>query len=222
MEAQTLLAVVAVVVSLAALSISSTISWRQLRSMQSANHLPVAIELLTRDYGQPEFQQNERAMLEQLSTIDPAGGVFGLPEPLLSKSLQVINFYDSIGILVAFGCVEEELVLTTINYRIRQVWTTLEPFVRAERELRQGPYLDILEDLAVRAHRTDPRELSQRRGLRGMPPSSAPTRDVLRGRVTGPLPTTRVGVRGPQRRVGRGRAPGRGSPWRTRVRWTAR
>ena len=95
MEAQTVLAVVAVVVSLVALLLSSAISWRQLRSMQNANHLPVAIELLTRDYGRPEFQQNERAMLEQLSSIDPAVAFSQLPEPLMSKSLQVIAFYDS-------------------------------------------------------------------------------------------------------------------------------
>ncbi len=169
MEAQTLLAVVAVLVSLAAFSLSTLISWRQLRSMQSANHLPVAIELLIHDYGRPDFQQNERAMLDELSSIDPAVGVSQLPEPLLSKSLQVIAFYDSMGVLVSFGCIEEELVLTTINYRIRRMWRVLEPFVRAERERRQGPYLDYLEDLAVRAHRVDPRRLAQRRGLRSMP-----------------------------------------------------
>ena len=169
MEAQTLLAVVAVAVSLAALSTSSMISWRQLRSMQNANHVPVAIELLIRDYGRPEFQQSERTMLEQLSSIDPSIGIHRLPEPLLSKSLQVIAFYDSIGIMVSFGCIEEELVVSTINYRIRQIWKVLEPFVRAERELRQGPYLDFLEDLAVRAHRADPLKLGQRRGLQGMP-----------------------------------------------------
>lgn len=169
MEAQTVLAVVAVVVSLVALLLSSAISWRQLRSMQNANHLPVAIELLTRDYGRPEFQQNERAMLEQLSSIDPAVAFSQLPEPLMSKSLQVIAFYDSMGILVSFGCIDEDLVLTTINYRIRQVWKALEPFVRAERELRQGPYLDFLEDLAARAHRADPFNLAQRRGLQVMP-----------------------------------------------------
>lgn len=164
-----MLAVVAVMISMAALTISSVISSRQLRSMRNANHLPVAIELLTRDYGRPDFQRSERAMLEQLASIDPSAGISGLPEPLLSKSLQVINFYDSIGILVSFGCVDEELVLTTINYRIRRIWESLEPFIRAERDLQQRPYLDFLEDLAARAHRADSLKLTRRRGLLVMP-----------------------------------------------------
>ena len=92
MAAQTMLAALAVAISLAALAVSSIISWRQLRSMRSANHVPVAIELLTRDYGRPEFQRNERRMLEELPTIDPRVGVLGLPEPLISATLQVIAF----------------------------------------------------------------------------------------------------------------------------------
>jgi hypothetical protein len=167
--ASLLLTVLALVVSLVALAISSIISWRQLRSMKSANHLPVAIELLTRDYGKPEFQRQERTMMEQLPSIVPAIPISALPEALYIDTLQVINFYDSMGILVAFGSVDENLVLATINYRIRRIWQTLEPFVRAERELRQGPFLDFLEDLAARANAVDPQQLHDRLRLRQMP-----------------------------------------------------
>jgi hypothetical protein len=169
MVIQTLLSAGAVVISLAALTVSSVVSWRQLKSMRGANHLPVAIELLTRDYGKPEFQRNERTMLAELPAAEPAAGVSGLPEPLLSSALQVINFYDSIGILVSFGWIDEELVLATINHRIRRIWQVLEPFIRAERAVRGGPYLDFLEDLAARAQRRDPQSLHDELGLREMP-----------------------------------------------------
>ncbi|MEU8820116.1 hypothetical protein [Actinoplanes sp. NPDC048796] len=173
MEAQNLLAGLAVAISLAALAVSSIISWRQLRSMRSANHVPVAIELLTRDYGRPEFQRNERYMLAELPRTDPSGGVSGLPDPLLSATLQVIAFYDSMGILVAFGSVEERLILASINFRIRRIWMVMEPFVRSERQLRQGPYLDFLEDLAFRAHRYDPQQLHNALRLHEMPRTSS-------------------------------------------------
>ncbi|WP_305786284.1 DUF4760 domain-containing protein [Symbioplanes lichenis] len=173
MGAQTLLAAFAVVISIAALAVSSALSWRQLRSMRSANHVPVAIEMLTRAYGNPEFQRAELDMLARLPTLDPKAGFSGLPESLLTTSLQVIAFYDSMGILVAFGCVDEVLVLSSINFRIRRVWRTLEPFVLAERRLRQGLYLDFLEDLAARAEQSDPQRLHERLGLRSMRPSRA-------------------------------------------------
>jgi len=153
----------------------------------------VAIELLTRDYGRPDFQRNEQSMMEALPATDPAGGISGLPEPLLSGSLQVIAFYDSIGILVAFGCIDEELVLTAINYRIRRIWQGLEPFIRAEREFRGGLYLDFLEDLAVRAHRTDPRQLAGRLGLQEMPTATSPSPLVRQNQPPGAGATRPMG-----------------------------
>jgi hypothetical protein len=169
MASQNVLAWLAVAISVAALAVTWVISARQLRSMRSANHLPVAIELLIRDYGRPDFQQSERRMLRELPDMDPADGISGLPEDLLSEALRVIAFYDSMGIVVAFGCVEETLILASINFRIRRIWRILEPFIRAERDKRQGPFLDFLEDLAARAHATDPQRLHERLGLREMP-----------------------------------------------------
>ncbi|MFI7543950.1 hypothetical protein [Actinoplanes sp. NPDC049599] len=215
---QIMLSAGAVVISLAALAVSSVMSWRQLKSMRSANHLPVAIELLTRDYGRPEFQRTERRILAELPAADPAGGVSGLPEPLHSSAIQVINFYDSMGILVSFGCVEEELVLASINHRIRRIWRTLEPFIRAERARRGGLYLDFLEDLAVRAHRRDPGDLHDQLGLREMPVGArapARMRPPAPARVRPPVAAP-ASVRAGLPASGRAR-PGRQAPRRRRT-----
>ncbi|WP_203794592.1 DUF4760 domain-containing protein [Actinoplanes derwentensis] len=138
--------------------------------MQTANHVPFAIEMLTRDFGHREFQRLERLTLDQLPQHDPNGGVSGLPEPLQSQCRQVINFYDSIGIMVCDGAIREELVLATINYRLRRIWNIAGPFIRAEREHhRKGPFLDFLEHITARAHDTDPSEIAHRLGLHKMP-----------------------------------------------------
>lgn len=171
MSAELLLAVVALVVSVAALAVSSLLSWRQLTSMRHANHLPVTIELLTRDFMDESFQASERLALTGLPAADPDAGFSGLPEPLRSAAFRTAWFYDSIGILVAFGFVDERLVVATINYRIRQVWRAVAPYARVERDLRGAPFLDFLEDLAARAFAKDPNRLHHSLGLHRVDPA---------------------------------------------------
>lgn len=89
MSAELLLAVVALVVSVAALAVSSLLSWRQLTSMRHTNHLPVTVELLTRDFMDESFQASERLALTGLPAADPDAGFSGLPEPLRSAVARV-------------------------------------------------------------------------------------------------------------------------------------
>jgi hypothetical protein len=156
-------------VSLLALSLSSYLSVLHLKSLRSANHLPVAIELLTRDLGREEFQSKEHAVLIGLQSIDRDTPLSQLPQPLRGAAYNVSSFYDSMGIMVAFGCIDELLVVSTINYRVRRMWTALEPHIRAERLVRQSPFLDFLEDLACRVTSRDPNAVHTALGLRSMP-----------------------------------------------------
>jgi hypothetical protein len=136
--------------------------------MRNANHVPVAIELLTRDHGRPEFQKRERAVIEGLRE-NPGVAFSTLPGELRSDAYAVATFYDSMAILVSFGYVDERMVLSTINYRIRHIWLALEEAIILERRARQAPFFDFLEDLAVRAFATDPNVMHESIGLREMP-----------------------------------------------------
>jgi hypothetical protein len=187
MNVQAGVALAALLVSMAALAVSSMLSWRQLRSLRSANHLPVAIDLLTRDMGSAEFHDQERMVIRRLADVPPDVPVSQLPEPLRGAAYAVSSFYDSMGILVAFGCIEERLVVATINYRVRRIWRVLESHIQAERKIRGALYLDFLEDLACRAHANDPLTLHAELGLRSMPhaqdsPGQAPQRRSYRTR----------------------------------------
>jgi hypothetical protein len=129
----------------------------------------VAIELITRDMGLDEFWAKERLLARRLVDLDPDVPISQLPEPLRGTAYAVASFYDSMGILVAFGCIDEKLVVATTNYRTRRVWQVLEPHIRAERTARGSLFMDFSEDLACRAHANDPQRLHDELGLRSMP-----------------------------------------------------
>jgi hypothetical protein len=163
---------VAIAISLLALVISGVLSARQLRSMKHANSVPVAIEMLTREFDRDDFQRKESLVLHELPDHDISLGVSGLPEPLRSAVFSVSFFYDSMAIMVAFGFVGQDLVLSTINYRIRRIWYVMEGHILGERALRDAPFLNFLEDLAYRAHAYDPRDSHKRLRLHSMPRST--------------------------------------------------
>ncbi|MEU4424007.1 hypothetical protein AB0F81_25535 [Actinoplanes sp. NPDC024001] len=141
--------------------------------MRSANHLPVAIELITRDMGLAEFWNQEQLLVSGLADVSPDTPVSELPDPLRSAAYSIASCYDSMGILVAFGCIEERLVVATTNFRIRRMWRALEPHIHAEREARQGLFMDFFEDLACRANAHDPMALHHELRLRSMPRTAA-------------------------------------------------
>jgi hypothetical protein len=173
MDANLLIALGALAVSVSSLAVSGLISSRQLRSMQGANHVSVAIELLTRDYGRPEFQEMERRVTQDLPGTDKDSSFFELPEPLRSDAYTVATFYDSMAILVYFGFIDEKLVVSTINYRLRQIWSTLEGPIRIERTRRDAPFFDFLEDLCVRVSANDPSTIHRQLKLKEMPIKSS-------------------------------------------------
>jgi hypothetical protein len=174
MTVQTAVAVAALLVSLLALGLSSYLSVLQVRSLRSANHLPVAIELLTRDLGKEDFQTKEQAVLSGLKAVDPETPLSQLPQPLRGAAYNVSSFYDSMGIMVAFGCIDELLVVSTINYRVRRIWEAMASHIRAERLVRQSPFLDFLEDLACRVTAHDPDTVHADLELRSMPHAPVP------------------------------------------------
>jgi hypothetical protein len=161
--------VFALSVSVIALGLSVFFSSQQIRNMRASNSVPVAIDLLTKEWMQDEFQQREIMVVNEIGQHDPAIGFSGLPQHLGAAAYNVALLYDSLGIFVAFGFIDETLVLSTRNYRIRRIWAVLEPHILGERELRGATFLDFLEDLAYRAHQHSPEEHARRLDLHTMP-----------------------------------------------------
>jgi hypothetical protein len=162
MDSEVLVSATAMIVSVLALGVTSTLSWVQVRSMRKANDLPVMIELLIKEYVNDEFQGRERLVIDSLPGLDREMGFERLPEPVRSAAYHVAWYYNATGLLVGLDAVDERMFVGGINYRIRRVWSAMEAHIEAERRVRGKPFLDGFEHLAARAFATDPRLLQRR------------------------------------------------------------
>jgi hypothetical protein len=145
--------VVAAVGSTVAVFVTVVFAVRQLRSAQSANHTLVAIELLTRDRSSEEFMRAEDFVLKELTVSYPPPGVSvsDLPTEARHHVTRLAMYYNGLGQMLAFAAVDPRLLMGTGNYRSRQAWRVLEPYILAERAQRGETYLSHFEHLVYMA-----------------------------------------------------------------------
>lgn len=157
-------------VSLVALILSSLLAWRQVRSTRASNDTIVAVDWMSRQLISDSFLESEAYVLDRLTAEHtPERGVSGLPEPARHHVHRVGRYYASLGHLTVFGAIEERLILSIIHYRLRAAWYVLEPYVRAERELRGAPFFNFFEHIAVRASEVNTSDLLKKLRLRQFP-----------------------------------------------------
>jgi hypothetical protein len=102
-----ILGVIAVVISLAALTISRVQANRQAQLMHSSNYVPVLIELLSK-FRSLEFNQNYDYVCTQLAIEhDPAMGISGLPDDARAKVYDVAYYYQVFATLIALNILHE-------------------------------------------------------------------------------------------------------------------
>lgn len=160
---------VALIFSVLAIAVSGWMALRQTRIMRQANQLPIIVELFQEFRGQ-SIQDSERFILLELRRQhDPNLGYTNLPEPAKAHVHNINTFFISIGVLIAYGVIDAEIMITIIGYRAQQIWSVLEPFVRREREIRGSSYGDYFEDFVSRCCRTPPETLMEQLKLGRMP-----------------------------------------------------
>ncbi|MEU8607719.1 hypothetical protein AB0C29_06935 [Actinoplanes sp. NPDC048791] len=169
MDPEVLVSAMAMVVSVLALGITSTLTRAQVRSMRKANDLPVMIELLIKEYVSDEFQARHRLVTETLPTVDASLGFEGLAEPLRTAAYRVAWYYNATGGLIALNTVDELMFVGGINFRVRHAWSAMEAHIYAERARRGAPFLDGFEHLAARCFANDPQILQQKRKFEKVP-----------------------------------------------------
>ncbi|MFI2367799.1 hypothetical protein [Streptomyces sp. NPDC018833] len=114
-----------------------------------------------------EFQNDQRYVLTRLvEEHPPEGGIDALPEQARIATRNVIFTYEYIGIMYALNMVDSRIALGIFHFRIRRVWETLEPYIRAERVARQAPFLPFFENLYIRAQDAPTEDILHSMGLR--------------------------------------------------------
>lgn len=141
---------VAVLVAAIALATSVAVSRRQLRLAQNSNVLPIVLQLF-KETREPEFSRAIEYISTRLAIEHaPDHGYRSLPPDVKRDIRRVSLFYDDVGKLVAFGVVEERLVIGSYGLNIVNMWDVLAPYIYKERMLTTRAML-YFEDLAARA-----------------------------------------------------------------------
>lgn len=161
-----ILNMVTLAISIAALFLTVQVAVRQARYMRHANYLPVIREEFGK-FRSPDFRSSEGFVLGELAaTRDPSRGFSNLPEPANSAVTDVSFFCDSLGVLVAFGVIDQDLVCGVMGTRATRCWTALRPYIERERELRQAGFQRFFEDLVCRIEENPPDSVAARLQLR--------------------------------------------------------
>ncbi|MFH8369017.1 hypothetical protein [Streptomyces sp. NPDC018031] len=156
-------------VSFVALVLSAIAAWRQLRHARSQSALTTILEVYFRDIRDMDFQRDQTYVVTRLATEHPApdeGGIAALPEQAQHAIWNVAFMYESIGMMHALDMMDSRVALGVFNFRIIQVWEAMEPYIMAERAMRQAPFLAFFENLYLQARATPPADLYRELGLR--------------------------------------------------------
>lgn len=155
-DASLVLGIVATVVSLLALGISSLLSVRQAALMHRANQIPAIIQLLS-EFRSHQMHENYEYVTKRLnSEHDPGLGISRLPESTRKVVLDVAYYLQIFAFLIGFEILEEAKVLAVLRNRIVDVWDSLAPYVSVEREAGSVSILIMFEALAERAKQSQP------------------------------------------------------------------
>lgn len=115
-----------------------------------------------------DFQDDQHYVLTLLAQEHPPTvGMDALPEPVRTRTRNVAFSYEYIGAMVALGMVDSGLALSVFHFRVKQVWTALEPYVRTEREIRHAPFLPFFEHLYLTACANSTADFLHKLRLRG-------------------------------------------------------
>jgi hypothetical protein len=171
--------VVAVIVALAALGVSGFFAYRQLNSARANNAAQVAMEMLTRTTRSDEFIEGEDFVINKLTEAYSAdGGVAALPISARKHVDRIAFFYADLGVLSLFAGVDSDLIVATMHGRILRTWYVLEPYIRAERRIRNGDrYLNFFEHIACLCSSADIKALHSRLGLQEFKQSAVTNTD---------------------------------------------
>ncbi|HEX4816059.1 MAG TPA: hypothetical protein VFV66_25215 [Nonomuraea sp.] len=151
MDISVLINVGAVVVSISAVVVSSWLARNQFKAQRHGNHIEPMIDLLE-EFRSLEFHRNYAFIRDELPKLSSDKGISGLDEDVQRKIYDIGYFFQLYAILAYLDVIDRQFAGALLRRRYLEVWRSLEPFVRKERELQglpQGTILNIFENFAA-------------------------------------------------------------------------
>lgn len=148
--------VVALVISLAALGVSSFFAIKQVNTAHHANQLPIVIDIY-REIRSPQFRQQEETLWNRLPALERNTSFSHLPKDLKDAAYDVCYAYLMLAYLVSLRIIDRRLAILPIHYRIIRTWEVVQPFVLQERDARgdELSFLNLLESFVDLVKRQD-------------------------------------------------------------------
>ncbi|MEC3992978.1 hypothetical protein VSR01_05220 [Actinacidiphila sp. DG2A-62] len=158
--------IISLAASVVALAVSIVVAWRQDRQSRSAVDFAAVLEIYLRDVRNKDYQNDMHYVVTRLRSDHPQDGipVSRLPERERNAVWNVAFLYESIGVMYELGAINRRIALGLFHFRIIQVWEAIVPYVRAEREYRDGPFLAYFEKLYAEAQSSHPSTASRVQG----------------------------------------------------------
>lgn len=165
--------IISIVAGVAAL-VAVTVSWWQLHKARVANQLPAVVDLFG-EYRSPGLTTERRIVFEQIGPAEQRLPLSQLPDHVKSAAVQVCHYLDNLGVLVAEGLVQPQIVAASSelpplhfgstcfpvsNSSANSVKTTISGILRAWQPKwymsAQGKHFAVLHDGQMSRRRSEP------------------------------------------------------------------
>jgi hypothetical protein len=159
------------ILSLVVAALASIVAIRQTEVSKEGHLVPALVPLLD-EFRSVEFRNKHRYVLERLQQdYDPhKTGFSGLPDEVKDQVIPISHYFDNVGIFIAFGWIDDDLVLSYMGNAINSTWTTLAPYILEERRRREDyDYECFFEHIAGLIRKRPPSEIRRRLRLERQP-----------------------------------------------------
>lgn len=159
MDSSIALNLIAVAVAFIALAGSVIFAIRQIAIMRQANQMPVFVDLI-QEYRSADFQHAEHYVIDNLAKERALNdGVAALSPNAKYCVTAVLSFFGTVGSLIAYGILQEDIAVSTLGFRADKLWVELEPFIAKERDvLGDNDFAKFFEDFVCRVRANWPPE----------------------------------------------------------------
>jgi hypothetical protein len=156
------LAEIPVVISSVALAVSIMSMRRQWRTARNANAVAAILKLFE-EYRSEELRSARRIIFQMAPFAQGQTPTLrDLPDDVRAAIERVAHFFDHVGLLVGHRLVPAKPMVSFFGFGCVQLWDKVEPYISAERNLRNvSYYLGFFEGLARLSLQATPDELNR-------------------------------------------------------------
>lgn len=141
------IAIVALIVSVATAIGGYYFGLHQSVTARQANQLPALVELFAEHRSEELTQGRAFVCGAGIQACDLTIGLEGIPLEERRAILELMWFYDNLGVLVAHSIVDLDPVAGYLGGSLMEVWEALAPLIEVERRTRSYGWQEYFENL---------------------------------------------------------------------------